>query len=136
MNKYFSQSEIPLSLMKSCQCSVSLEGSYLNIAKQLGNWKYRFGLDEIIKPGEGSQKTAYQKTLNIVINGKDRHEIQLLSMQAGEIKKITQPTTRKKKIGTGTFFDGQFAQMLGDKYLFVWSLKSADRKKKVGISQF
>lgn len=74
-------------------------GRFDEIVEDCGKFKYRAGLNEIIKKGEGSQKKAHYTDLDIVINGNEHFRIQLLSMQAGEIKKLTQPSTRKKKIG-------------------------------------
>ena len=63
-------------------------------------WKYRAGLNELVKPGQGSRKGAYYGDLNILIN-KQEFTIELLEFQVGEIKKTTQPITRLNKIGTG-----------------------------------
>ena len=77
-----------------CQC-----GIFNNIIKKY-EWKYRAGLNELIKQGVGTRKGAYYTDLNIRIND-SMFKVNLLSMQAGEIKKSTQPSTRKKRLGTG-----------------------------------
>ena len=70
------------------------------------------GLNEIIEEGVGTRKVHITQDLNININNQF-YKINLLSMQAGEIKKSTQPCTRKKRLGTRTFHNDAFILQLG-----------------------
>lgn len=135
---YFDEIAIPESQWKICQC-----GEFETVIKQC-TWKYRAGLNEVIKTGVGTRKGAYYTDLSININGQF-YKVQLLSMQAGEIKKSTQPATRKKRLGTGTFYQDTFIQKLGEKggkkgvnagpYYIQWRLKNRYSRQKIPIKK-
>ena len=135
---FYDEAAIPESHWKICQC-----GKFDSIINQC-DWKYRAGLNEIIKAGAGTRKGAYYTDLNININNQF-YKVQLLSMQAGEIKKSTQPTTRKKRLGTGTFHEGAFIQELGVKggtkgtdagpYYIQWRLKNRFTRNRIEIKK-
>jgi len=136
--KYFDEQSIPESNWKICQC-----GKFQSFINQC-DWKYRAGLNEIIKMGAGTRKGAHYIDLNININNQ-LYKVNILSMQAGEIKKSTQPCTRKKRLGTGTFYDGAFIQELGVKggkkgmdagpYYIEWRLKKRFARNKIPIKK-
>ena len=92
--QFFNEQTIPENQWKMCQCD-----KFNTIIEQY-EWKYKVGLNELIKPGEGTRKGAYYTDLNIRIND-SIFKVQLLSMQVGEIIKSIQPSTRKTRIGTG-----------------------------------
>ena len=95
--KQFYGQQIAKSKWQTCQC-----GMFKEKIKHL-EWKYRAGLNELVKQGQGSRKGAYYGDLKIMINSTP-FIIELLEFQVGEVKKTTQPTTRPKKIGTGLSF--------------------------------
>lgn len=125
-------------MWRFCQC-----GKFASIISDC-DWEYRAGLNEIIEEGVGTRKGAHYTDLNININNQF-YKINLLSMQAGEIKKSTQPCTRKKRLGTGTFHDDAFILQLGARngvkgidagpYYIEWRLKKRFTKNQIKIKK-
>ena len=127
---FFPEHVIAENKFATCQCGVFkkfVEGA-------CGSYQYRCGLNEVIRNGQGSQKRAHYTDLKIKIND-EVYIIPLLTMQAGEIKKITQPTTRKHKLGTGKFYKGAFYMKLGEKHFLEWRLKTRCTEKLVELSK-
>lgn len=103
--QFFNEEVIPEKQWKVCQC-----GKFNKIISDY-KWKYRVGLNEVIKPGIGSTKTAYYTDIKIRIND-SIFNVHLLSMQSGEIKKSIQPATRKKILATGYFINNFYIFIL------------------------
>eukprot|EP01084_Bolivina_argentea_P175515 303925_1 len=118
--------QIPSSHFNICQC-----GDYKS--KIANDAVYRIGLNTILSQGGYKYKNAHFTDLVFKINGHS-YTINLLQMMAGEIKKSTQPCTRKKILGTGTFFSGAFILKLGSDCYVEWRLKTRYAKKQVMVS--
>lgn len=123
--KYFNQELIPESHWKICQC-----GKFNKEIKD-DKWLYKIGLNEITS-GSGINNKAHYSDLKLCINDKI-WETQLLAMQAGEIKKSLQPSTRETLIATGAFHDMNFIQKYDGPYYVQWKLKEKYIKEEVKV---
>lgn len=131
--EFYNAQSIPESHWKICQC-----GKLHDIIKQ-NEWKFKVGLEELIPEGAGKRSSGGYY-LDLVININNRlYTVQLLAMLAGEIAKSTRPGTRKKRIATGTFYDGTFIQELGTSdagpYYVQWKLKTEFTHEKVKLNK-
>jgi len=119
---HFSEEQISESLCSMCQCG--------QFCHELNNPSHRTNLKEIL---EGmsfrNKKDALFATLKIVING-EQFELDLLKMMEGEIKKLTQPNTKKMIVGTGSFKDKEIVFKLGEHYSMRWKISARFLREK------
>ncbi len=94
--------------------------------------QYRIGMNEILDATGMKFKKAHFADLKITIN-KTESKIQSEQVSIGEIKKITQPSTRKDFLGSATFFDGAFWFQFNDKHFAEIRLKTRYTTERMEI---
>eukprot|EP01084_Bolivina_argentea_P051339 94439_1 len=138
IQKYFTNTEMPSSLFKICQCGIikqKVKSEYQPIL--------RLALDKALAQGTWKMKTAYFTDLNIKItdpslpnNTYIHNTIQMIKIKIGAVKRYTQPKTNKEIFGAATFYKKSVFWQLDsqNKYILEMRLKSRECRQKLPVN--